>query len=647
FHGFYFRSVFFPIVCVVVSVYISAGRVQIMAARWGVAVIALLFSSLTMFYHFEFVENICSPVRFGLVDNFQAGIAAIASATFIRSLATSSVRVLFVGIIMASFTVLIKPSGGAVMALLGMSWVVFVSLEWFHFRHCLEISKKLRRYLVLGSMQLFAVYLVITVVCVKSQYLSSENFLFAKQALVIMKDELAIDFSQIPLLLHVSMGEAIFFWIIGVIVLFVFICYSSRDLSKRIFFKMSGFLVLAFIFWAGGMFFWLVVQAGGNQMRYFHPFFLMGLICLVPLAVYVWSRSDKWIRLVLVLICILPAGNMAFLLMQKHPSLSWQKATGVSLLVGTNDEVVKQAYSFLETVQQRKFNAMIYSFSTELPVAIFESVGMYEGVVNPNSPTFSILRPVDWVRGFVIRVDDLLSSDYICFEPLKDDEFYVAMELKQIQSFKDENRVFRAWLSMLTVKDGIEIVSDGSVRLLEITDLTLFEYLIEQFISSRTWRSEFKEANPRRWWSDSEVSSYILSNKSVAKEIEFGDLYRLHVMTISCLGEKIKIEFWWEALRDDDKSWERRMFFHFIDSEAKIRSQQSVSLDGYKPPSPQRRWRYGAVEFDPSIDAEISALAFGVWHPDRKVGLLTADKGVRDWNDRRVLIPLNVERPVK
>ncbi|MCK5682251.1 hypothetical protein KAI46_15735, partial [bacterium] len=461
-----------------------------MAARWGVAVIALLFSSLTMFYHFEFVENICSPVRFGLVDNFQAGIAAIASATFIRSLATSSVRVLFVGIIMASFTVLIKPSGGAVMALLGMSWVVFVSLEWFHFRHCLEISKKLRRYLVLGSMQLFAVYLVITVVCVKSQYLSSENFLFAKQALATMKDELAIDFSQIPLLLHISMGEAIFFWIIGVTVLFIFFCCRSGDLRKRNFFKMSGFLLFASIFWAGGIFFWLVVQVGGSQVRYFHPFFLMGIVCLVPLAVYVWLKSNKWIQFALLLICVLPAGNMALLLMQKNPPLGWQRLTGVSLLVGTNDAVVKEAYNFLEIVRREKCNARIYSFSTELPVAIFESVGMYEGVVNPDSLTFNILRPVDWVRGFVVRVNDLLLSNYICFEPLKEDEVNAMMGLEQIQSFNDENRVFRAWFSMLTEKDGIEIISNSPVCLLEIGDISLFERRIEQFISSRTWRSE-------------------------------------------------------------------------------------------------------------------------------------------------------------
>jgi len=604
FHSFYFRSVFFPIVCIVASVYISVGLPQSLVAGWCVATIALLFSSLPMFYHFEWVAGVESSVCFGLVDNFLAGTAALATAAFIRSLTTGSVRWLFAGALAASFTLLIKPSGGAVMALLGGAWAVFASLKWLSVRHNQEASRGLRRYLILGLMVLFAIYVVTFTVCLQSQYLSSEHFLYARQALVIMTDVLAISFGQIPLLLHIIMGEAILFWIAGVIILFFYLCYHFRGLNNRTFFEMSGFLISAFIFWSAGIFYWLVVQAGGNQVRYFHPFFLMGLICLVPLAVHVWIRSSKWVNLALALVCILPASNMALLLVQKNPSVCWQRTTGVSVSIGMHDAVVNQAYDFLRVVRQIKSNIRVYSFMTGFPELVFGDVGKYEGVINPKASTFDLRGPHDWVRGFMVRIEDLLSSDYICFEPLKDNDIQTVMGFDRVQSFEDENRVFHAWLSTLTVKDGIEIVSDGPVRLLEITNLCIFEQLTEQFISSRTWRPEFKEANPHRWWSDSEVSSYIFNNKLVAHEIEFGDLYRLHVMTLSPLGGKIKIEFWWEALRDDDKSWGRGMFFHFIDSDAKIRSQQSVSLDGYNPPSQEYRWRYGAVEFDPSIDAE-------------------------------------------
>lgn len=81
--------------------------------------------------------------------------------------------------------------------------------------------------------------------------------------------------------------------------------------------------------------------------------------------------------------------------------------------------------------------------------------------------------------------------------------------------------------------------------------------------------------------------------------------------------------------------------FHFVDSEGRIRSQQHISPGRYAPIYSDSRWRYGVVKFDPSIDSNISALAFGVWHPDSKVGISMADKGLRDWNGRRVVIPIN------
>ncbi len=647
FHGFYFRSVFFPIVCTVLSVYISVGLSKSLKAGWGIAAIALLFSTLPMFYHFVWVAGGRSSSCFGMVDNFLAGVAAMATAAFIRSMTTGSLRVLFAGALLASFTLLIKPSGGAVMALLGSAWAVFTLLNWLAVRSNREESREKRRFLFQGLTLLFVIYVVTFAFCLKSQYLSVQHFLFARQALVIMAKVLAISFGEIFPLLHVVTGEIILFWIAGVIFLFFYFRHNSQELKDRTFSEMLVFLIAALIFWSGGVFYWLVVQAGGSQIRYFNPFFLMGLICLIPLAVQVWLRSNKWIHLSVLMISFVATGNMALLLGQKNPSSHWQRITGVSVSISAHDAVVKQAYEFLETVRREKRNIRVYSFMSGFQELAFGDVGKYEGVVNPKASTFDLRGPHDWLRGFMVRTDDLLSSDYICFEPLADNEIQAAMELERIQSFADENRVFHAWLSRLTEKDGIKIVSEGPLRVLKITDLGLFEQLTEQFISLRTWRPEFVEANPHRWWSTSEVNSYISNKKLVAQDIDFGDLYRLHNMILTPSNKKIKIEFWWKALKDDEKSWERRMFFHFINSDAKILTQQEISLDGYKPLSSERCWRYGVIMFDPSIDAEISAMAFGVWHPDRKVGLLKADRGVRDWGKRRVIVPLTLENPVK
>ena len=642
FHGFHFRSVFFPLLCVVAAVYMAAGKSKSLGAKWGIAAIALLFSSLPMFYHFEWVAGMSSPVRFGLVDNFQAGVAAMAAAAFVRSLTNGSLRWLCVGAGVAAFTLLIKPSGGAVMALLGISWAMVATLEWFGARKHPEDFIWLRRYLVFGFTLLFVIYSMVIVVCVKSQYLSAESILFAKKVLAVAKNVLAISLSDIPLLIHSSIGEAVLIWIIGIVILFGLFWHRFGGLNDKTLFKMASFLACATVIWSGGIWYWLVVQAGGNQIRYFFPFFSMGIVFLVPLAVNIWLRSNKWLRLVMGMICFLPAGNMALLLLQENPSVGWQRATGVSVSVGTNSEVIKQAYDFLKIVRRGKVNANVYSFSYDgtLPEMIFENVGMYERIAKPDSPTFDISAPRDWVRGFVMRMDDLLSSEYILFQSVKDDEIQSAMRLGHIQTYRDESKAFKAWLTRLTEQDGIKVVSDDSVRLLEITDHAWFEHQIERFISARSWRSEFEVANPRRWWNASEVASHV--NKEIAaSDIRFGDLYKLHVMTLSRSGKEIKIEFWWEELRHEDSNRQRKMFFHFVDSEGKVRSLQSAPLAFYFPPHPDHRWRYGVVKFDPSIDSRISGLAFGIYHPDSNVGILMPDKGMRDWNGRRVVIPIN------
>ena len=85
FLGFHFRSVFLPILCMVMAVYIVAGATKSEANTVWSAAIAVLFSTLPMFYHLDLIDETWGPVRWGLVDNFQAGIAAMAAAAAVRS----------------------------------------------------------------------------------------------------------------------------------------------------------------------------------------------------------------------------------------------------------------------------------------------------------------------------------------------------------------------------------------------------------------------------------------------------------------------------------------------------------------------------------------------------------------------------------
>lgn len=641
FHGFHFRSVYLPIVCVVIAVYMSIGLSRALAVGWGVAGVALLFSSLPLFYHFEWVENIQTPVPWGLVDNFQAGIAALAAAAIVRSLTTGSQRWLCLGGMLGSFTLLVKPSGLMAMALLGVTWFMLAMWGWWKAQRNTDFPLDRRRYLIYGTLQLFIIFLIFVISCVSSKYLSPANLGYAKQALVLMKEVLAIPLSYIPTLVHPSIGEVLIIWTLVIIILYGCNPYCRSEVDDHVRSpKTLGLLMMAALVWAGGVWYWLVVQAGGSQIRYFFPFALIGFIYLVPMAIQVWQHAKAWARTMILLICILPAVNMACLLIQRNPPVPWQKITGVNISVGTSREEEVQAHVFLKKVRKDGRNANVYSFQSGLAAAIFASVGSYEATIRPDYPTFITRGQIDWTKGFVTRVSDLLSADYVLFRPVEEEaERQRLMHIETIGSFGIENQVFQAWLSGLTEKNGVRVVSETRVRLLEIIDGAQFERDAEQFVSTRSWHADFNKANPRRYWSASEVSSYIKT--PLEEEIQFGDLYKLHTLMIRRETEGLKVEIWWEELKHDENNNQRIMFFHLIDAQGNMIHNQQIGLGGYKNVNPNRRWHYDSTTFALPIDPKVKALGFGVYHPDSRIGNLAADKGTRDSSGRRVVVPLH------
>ncbi|MBI5589710.1 MAG: hypothetical protein HY881_04415 [Deltaproteobacteria bacterium] len=178
FKGFHFRSIFFPILCIVIAVYMVAGIPRSSAEGWGGAAVAILFSAIPMFYNFDFNEIIPSASYWGLVDNFQAGIAALAVAGIIKSLKTRSLIWLMVGAFVGSFTILIKPSGLMIIALLTATWLIVVIMEWLWARKYQQSDSNLHRYVIIGGIQTFLIYSAVVLPCIFSKYFSTQNFVY-------------------------------------------------------------------------------------------------------------------------------------------------------------------------------------------------------------------------------------------------------------------------------------------------------------------------------------------------------------------------------------------------------------------------------------------------------------------------------------
>ncbi|MGD0275412.1 MAG: hypothetical protein ABSB79_05070 [Syntrophales bacterium] len=496
FHGFYFRSVFFPIVCLVTSVYLATGLSQAKISKWAIISVAFLFSSLPLLYHFELVEYIppgCGT--WGLVDNFQAGIAALATATFIRSVKTISLRWLGAGAVLVSLTLFIKPSGALIMALTGTTWFIITALAYFRSRISTE-AKHYAKYGVLGCLLLFTLFILTLTLCLLSGYLSKEHFVFQNHALSVIRNNLNPSMSQIIAMVHSTIGEPIVIYIFFFIALF-FSKKSIRNLHYNSFTKLYDFMIAAFIVWGGGLYL-LIKVVGIVQIRQIAPFFLMGLIYLIPIINEIYFQINRLAQITIFFICFLIAANTALLLAYENPPITWQKASGVSVSTSTNSEEVQLAYSFLNKVRIGNHNVKVYNFNgLDAGPVTFTSVGHYELYMRPNYPTFWSDYQYNLLDNYVTRVRNVLSSDYLLFQKIPDDkEIKNILHIKTADTFETEHRIFQAWLNGLSEADGVKSVIDGSrIKLLEITDRSLFAKSIYRLIDNHAWRSDFEAAN--------------------------------------------------------------------------------------------------------------------------------------------------------
>ena len=497
FRGFHFRSVFFPIICIIAAVYIVAGTTKARSGRWWMAAIVLLFSSLPMLYQFDKVDGRYSPVSWGMVDNFQAGIAALAAAALLRSIMARSQTWLLLSASLAALTLLIKPSGLMVMALLALIWLIVITMEWRWSLGIKSTLSSLRVYAVKGISSILIVYISVIVLCVLSGYLSRSNVASGKQAVATLRQMSHISLQNALLFFHHSSGESLLLWVIGVGVLFMYRFRVLKESNDIMSVRVLGVLVGSLFVWILGAWYWLVVQAGFTQIRYFYPFMLMGAVCMIPAALAIWPHANRLIRIILMVICFLPAVNIAGLMsMGDNPSIFWQKMAGVSVSVGRDREEIHQAYTFLAELRKGKQYVQIYSFSNGLLPQIFENVGTYERIVRPSQPSFHSTIPEDWVRGFAVRVDELLDSDYILIRKHENHDASSFLAAKRFDSYGFERTGFEVWLSTLKEQSGVETVSDGRVlRLLRIVDKAALSRAIDLFVAAHVWRPEFTMTN--------------------------------------------------------------------------------------------------------------------------------------------------------
>jgi hypothetical protein len=641
FRGFHFRSVFLPLLSTVVAVYIAAGPGNIKRHSWEVAAFALLMSSLPMFYWLDRNDARSFNNGWGMVDGFQAGVAALAGAAIVRSIATRSRGWLVAATCLAAFTFLVKQSGLMLMGLLGLVWLIALGFEWRLARH--EDGPP-GRYLLAGIVAFSVIYGTVVALTLSSAYFSRANFAYAMKAMGFY-GEIAPSVSIGYFLRH-SSGAVAATWMLTAMALFI---HGTPALLRENRLSAARALALATaapIVWALGVWYWMFVQVGGNQIRYFYPFMLMGAVCAMPAVLSAWARAPGWIRVTLIVVCVASAANIGLLLSAGNsPSHAWQQLTGVSVSVGHDSEEVANARTLLEHVRANGKDAQVFFTPNSGTPQTYVFVGVHEKIVHPELPSFNAVSPMDWTRGFVVRTAEIADSDYIVTRKFEHRPAESRFAAKAFRTYDAESNAFDGWLSTLDTRAGVETFWDGKVlRVLRIADRERFKAAIRDFVAQHEWRPEFVAANrpAPAAWTDARGAAAEFRSPAVGP-IAYQDVYVIHAIVARALDNGVKVDVWWEETRHEPDNDRRYLFLHLVDADGAILEGTHVPLFPYEPPSADRRWRYAAATFhDVFPNAAIRALAFGIYEPHRKDGGFMSSTGSSrvDWGGKRSVVPI-------
>jgi hypothetical protein len=640
FKGFLFRSVYLPVVLLAAATYIAGStRGLSVSGRWLLAALAVAVASMPALFQFEPNVALETPVVgvhplsiWGHVDNFLAGVAAIAAAAAVRSARMRSVGWATIAALTAAFCLMIKPAGALVMGIVAVAWVLQTGAS-FGWRWS-EVRNANARGFVAASLAIATIVFTATLgAALGSQYLGHDSFGYGHRALIVLKTEFAMPLKPglVLELIRDSFGLVTPLVVLGG---FVAALKRPRDIGAAV-----GAAVALF----GGL--WLLtITSDVGQIRYFVAFGAVAYVLLVPTVLARAATIDCGVVYAAAAVAVVPALATAGLLVLPSAGLAWQHATGISLPSDAYAPELRQGEDFLRQLQDAGVaHAHLYQFDSTPPLYTFAAPLDYRNYLLREPPQVQTELPVDWERPNTFRLENIRQSDYVAFAPVTDAEARARIIARHdVANFRAETALMNAWFSQLSDADGVRVVSETRVRLLQIVDHALLEKSLDRLRDSHDWPAAFTDANPPPWWREADVARVIAAAPVTVASVRFNDdtgvlsgmIVRAATVDPNALGLRARFWVFGDA---PPNGW--FLFAHLVDAQGNILASTQVPLATAAAPDQAHNLREYTILFARRPEAA-TGVAFGFYRPGTDTAFLTAQSGTRDWNGKRALLAL-------
>ena len=641
FRAFFFRSICFPVVVFALAFWLLAeSQVRQPRQRWANLVGALILTSLPMFYQFERNSAISSPYDWGYMDCFLGALAALATALLIVSVRRCSIVLGAAGALVGALTLLVKPAGLVLMPMFCFLWAAeLIAMNWPILAEWRK-HRTLKRYSIWTGLLLVAIFAAVTAASFGSEYLSRTNLTIGYNGQKIVIDM----FKNVSLVglvapqIQTSFGwHWLCAWMLAALLLFggIAVRASRRSLGGE------DFLSLAVLGTLGLGIVWWVELAGPAMIRYVYPFVMIFLVVLLP---GILRRADlalpRWARPALAVVCVAPLCVIVALLFMDAPPLEAQRLVGVNLSAGQFGQEVKMGDLLVDQARQRGRNLKIYVIPTDERPGVVEAEGTYSNLLHPGTPTFQIQRPNDWIHPIMVRRREFVQADFLLFYPVRDANALQALLAQpMVKDPVTESDVFSAWLTQASEEQGLQTVADSELRLVRVIDHAKLDEAFGRLVPKHNWRDLFYAENnePVVLTRESLISA---ADRGVpgGRDVRFGDRFLLRGAVLAPKDGNLQMELFWQSLVEQPLKY--FVFVHAIDQHGKILTQADYEQSPGARTAPRLAkageiWR-DIVPLSGDQLKGAAGIAFGIWEPPGT--FLTADRGERDWENRRLIL---------
>ncbi|KRE13434.1 hypothetical protein ASE63_18310 [Bosea sp. Root381] len=599
---------------------------------------------MPMFYHFEFSDD--APNYWGLTDSFLAGISALACATAILGATRPSWGWTVLSALLAGLAFLTKPAGLLVMAAVIGTWFIFAIATGWAARPRSRGPLADWRTLCTGAIAFALVCGPIVLAGFRSSYFSIENFAYADRALTVLAEDWVADLSiSTARMVQTSLGFGSILALAASIIAGVHWLRTATGESARTERALIVACLLAVaMHMAAGLWFF-AIKMGGSQIRYFYPFALMTMVCIIPVVFgYLNAASFKKQNIARAILLILPL-NLTILLAQSNPPPEWQRLSGVNLGVrGTVSPELLLGRRMLATVRQHGSSGKPHSvyFAGFGERAEIDGLWDFEHRSHPKLPNITTSGPIDWQRSSTFRISEITGADFILFPPVRDQrERSRRLSVSSVEGYSAEQTFFEAWFSQLDETAGVQVFGETDhIRALRVVDRDRLGAALDALKRSRHWGATFTAANPQLWWSEDEVSKQSTVQGTAASGIRFGGLFRIAALSLKREGNNVNIELWWDKNKVAPLgNW--FFFAHLVDLQGTIVLNTSIPLTDNNSYTIEAPLRFDALSMKVPTGTAAKGVAFGIYRAEAgRADMVPADSGNRDWNDHRVVVPL-------